>query len=374
MSSVYGRIQVGDVDLTSTKEDAIIVLVDSNFESGVHADAVLRAAGPELKYACAELAECGVGKAQITPGFNLPAKHVIFTQVPAWNDGEHGEGKVLAQCYYSCMTIAVANSCRSVAFPAVSHGAKRFPHKLAIAIAVSEVVSFLEAHPGFHVTFVCSGELHLDLAKSYEEELENQKKARVVIDTVTGDQSTLSVFEELHAMVGDITTLQQDAIVNAANNTLMGGGGVDGAIHRAAGSSLLAECSKLGGCATGCAKLTRGYRLPARFVIHTVGPVWRGGRQEEEEKLRSCYQTSLGLAEENQCKTVAIPAISCGVYGFPFPMAAQIALDTVVKFKLMRGSGIRVTFCCFRRADYAIYEEEIASARARFGALERRTE
>jgi len=131
---------------------------------------------------------------------------------------------------------------------------------------------------------------------------------------------------------GDITKLEVDAIVNAANTTLLGGGGVDGAIHRAAGPELLAECRTLGGCEPGEAKITRGYHLPARFVIHTVGPIWHGGKHEEAETLANCYRNSLRLAVENGIKTIAFPAISCGAYAYPIQEAARIAMNTIDEF------------------------------------------
>ena len=131
---------------------------------------------------------------------------------------------------------------------------------------------------------------------------------------------------------GDITKLEVDAIVNAANTTLLGGGGVDGAIHRAAGPELLAECRTLDGCEPGEAKVSRGYRLQARFVIHTVGPIWRGGEHEEAATLANCYRNSLRLAVENGIKTIAFPAVSCGAYGYPIQAAARIAMDTTREF------------------------------------------
>jgi O-acetyl-ADP-ribose deacetylase (regulator of RNase III) len=143
---------------------------------------------------------------------------------------------------------------------------------------------------------------------------------------------------------GDITKVEVDAIVNAANTTLLGGGGVDGAVHRGAGPELLAECRTLGGCEPGEAKITRGYRLPARFVIHTVGPIWHGGKREEAEILTNCYRNSLRLAAENGIKTIAFPAISCGAYGYPIPEAAQIAVKTTREFLASEDKIDKVVF------------------------------
>jgi O-acetyl-ADP-ribose deacetylase len=153
--------------------------------------------------------------------------------------------------------------------------------------------------------------------------------------------------ERIRVIQGDITRLEVDAIVNAANNKLEGGGGVDGAIHRIAGPELLKECQTLGGCPTGEAKMTKGYRLPARHVIHTVGPVWQDGNHDEAELLAACYKNSLKLAEQNNFSTVSFPAISCGVYGFPIDQAAEIAIRETITFLTQNSTMKRVVFVCF---------------------------
>jgi len=163
--------------------------------------------------------------------------------------------------------------------------------------------------------------------------------------------------DRVEILKADITTLKVDAIVNAANSSLLGGGGVDGAIHRAAGPGLVQECRLLGGCKTGQAKITRGYNLPARHVIHTVGPVWNGGGQGEPELLASCYRSSLSLAAQNNVKTIAFPAISCGIYGYPVEQACEIAMKEIIKFLSNNDSIEKVIFTCFGRDIYQAYVE-----------------
>jgi O-acetyl-ADP-ribose deacetylase len=176
----------------------------------------------------------------------------------------------------------------------------------------------------------------------------------MVIETATPNWK-----QRLEVVQGDITQQVVDAIVNAANESLLGGGGVDGAIHRAAGSQLLEACRKLGGCQTGQAKITPGYKLPARWIIHTVGPVWQGGHYQEEELLAQCYRNSLALAVQNSISTIAFPAISTGVYGFPLDRATQIAVGEVKNFLIQNSSIEQVKFVCFGTTAYQCYLDAV---------------
>ncbi len=168
----------------------------------------------------------------------------------------------------------------------------------------------------------------------------------------------------LRAIQADITTLAVGAIVNAANSSLLGGGGVDGAIHRAAGPELLHECRLLGGCKTGDAKLTHGYRLPAKHIIHTVGPVWRGGTNGEPELLASCYRRSMALAVANELRSIALPSISTGIYGYPIELAAEVAVATVRQSLLEASTVEEVIFCCFSEGDLRVYEQALGERAA----------
>jgi O-acetyl-ADP-ribose deacetylase len=170
----------------------------------------------------------------------------------------------------------------------------------------------------------------------------------------------MAIKDRVSAIQGDITKLDVDAIVNAANTSLLGGGGVDGAIHRAAGPELLAECRMLNGCRTGQAKLTKGYCLPARFVIHAVGPVWNGGGQGEPALLRSCYTNALRIAEENGLRTIAFPAISCGIYRYPLDQAVAIAVDETVRHLRAHAGLQQVTFVGFDETVRAAYMRALA--------------
>lgn len=186
----------------------------------------------------------------------------------------------------------------------------------------------------------------------------------IILKLETSKLKQLSLMKaKIDIIQGDLTTLDVGAIVNAANHSLLGGGGVDGAIHKAAGRELLAECRTLGGCATGEAKITSGYQLPAQFVIHTVGPIWRGGMQGEAELLASCYFSSLKIASDRGLKTIAFPAISCGVYRYPVEEAAKVAIASTLEFLESDNLLEKIIFVCFGDRNYQAYLDAAKTAR-----------
>jgi len=196
-----------------------------------------------------------------------------------------------------------------------------------------------------------------DLPKGvYQHHISGSGYPEVIVEQV----NTVAILNRIEIVQADITKLRVDAIVNAANSSLLGGGGVDGAIHRAAGSNLVHECRLLGGCKTGHAKITRGYKLPAEWIIHTVGPAWRDGLSGEPELLASCYKSSLELAVKRGIKTIAFPAISCGVYGYPVEKASQVAVREIVGFLKSDGKIEKVTFVCFSEEMYQIYVQTLS--------------
>lgn len=219
----------------------------------------------------------------------------------------------------------------------------RYPNPLVGIIGVQEKLNPKVPSRDTPVSFLLNDLIFNDLSGFLEGAFRNP------------DKKLCMPKKELTIAQGDITTLKVDAIVNAANKTLLGGGGVDGAIHRAAGPNLLKECKQLGGCETGEAKITRGYNLPAKWVIHTVGPVWHGGKRGEDELLTRCYRNSLQLAEEHGCKSIAFPSISTGAYRFPLERAARIALAETKSFLESCKTVTEIIHVCFGKQAFEIY-------------------
>lgn len=356
MPSVFDRLRILEIDITKIKCDAIVISTDSTCEGGTLARTTHQAAGPQLKLAAENIDRCRPGEAYIVPGFSLPAKHVIFTVGPTWADGLRGKDDSLAKCYKSSLELAAGANCTTVAVPAISCGANGFPFQRAITIAVRAAASVLSEHPSMEVFFVCFGMLSPNARTWYQLEIEKQRRSR----RLNADDPRRSEYlERMMVRQGNIAKISVDAVVNAANTSLLGGGGVDGAIHRSAGPRLLRECEQLNGCPVGEARITKGYNLPARYVIHTVGPVWKGGNNNEEFLLRNCYMSSLEIARARKCRSVAFPAISCGAYRFPFEKAAGIAIDAVLDFKAEHEDSTEVIFCCFSESDHHIYVSEL---------------
>lgn len=346
----FDRMHFLDQDVTKVVQDAIVIVgVDEQPLTGAHYEAIKSVEGDIFAQNCQEKLKCtSAGEIIIENTAKILAKHVMVMVCPIWNGGGWGEDNYLMKGIAKCLSSADTLECHSIAVSTSSMNDCLYPGSHACRILIRTVAHALVGFRHMSVIFLGSG-----LEHAYCSEMSRQNS----LQSDSNIQRRIIGMEVgLKVVMADITQLGICAIVNAAKNSLLGGGGVDGAIHQAAGPQLLEECRRLGGCSTGRAVVTNGYELPCKFVIHTVGPIWRGGTCNEEGNLASCYMSSLELAVEKGCENVAFPCVSCGVYGFPKELAAQIAVRSVLQFKQFTNCEIGVTFCCFDSFNFGLYE------------------
>lgn len=353
MDTIISRVKFSEDGVTSGEVDAVLVAQKRPFEdASVGFAAAKRAEGKDFQAQCDSLSgTIQTGNAWMTTAHAILADFIVVMNLPLWKGGGWSEDEKLAACLAASFVQVRDNDCKSIGISTSCVEKCAFPNNRDVRVAVGQAIRFLAQFEDMQVTFLGVG------AKSeYKDEVARQLVQR--IDTELLQRLDMGL-GNIEVCLGDITKLENDAIVNAANTALKGGGGVDGAIHRAAGPRLMKECIAIGGCPTGHAVVTRGYRLAAKYVIQTAGPVWSGGYSEESELLGSCYMSSLERAAERGCGSIAFPAISCGIYRFPPERAVKIAVGCVINFLRLTRRELKVTFCCFDRRMFSLYEKEV---------------
>lgn len=368
--SFFQRLILTKEDIESVSASVVLLVLDQASIPSVHISRT-----PEERNLTIELqqalrtTEPGDCRSLCT---RLHSKQIVLAHCPTWKDGYREEDIQLQHCVQRGLSILltrlVENDCHDHnQMISVALYGTGFPLARAVRVVIGELGDFLAGHDDVHTYLLCDGaDGPLNEMEVFREEKARQCKLwQIVTEDALSSSMKLPMTNgtlptwAVKTHLGDITKMQSDIIVNAANATLRGGGGVDGAIHRAAGPGLLRECIQIGGCETGGVVVTAGYNLAAKYVIHAVGPVWRGGNDDEEKMLGGCYMKALEMAMECGGKVIAFPAISCGAYRFPVEKAVEIAVGCVEVFRRITRSTLQVVFVCFEMGMLDLYEEEL---------------
>lgn len=341
------RITAIQGDITRLKVDAIVNAAKQSLLGGGGVDgAIHRGAGPELVEYCRTLGGCETGEAKLTPGFQLPAGHVIHTVGPIWRGGGACEDNLLASCYRECLRLAAAQGLTSVAFPAISTGVFGFPAERAAKIAVQEIWRFLESNALPERVLLVGYDAHA---------------TQILQATIVAQTSpSASLPPRLQLQLGDIVAMEVDAIVNSTDITLLDGGPVHQAVHAAAGPALAKACERFGACQPGEVRLTPGYQLKAPFVIHTVAPTWFDGAQGEPETLGACYTIALALAKERGFRSLAFPSVGSGRQPqIPLEVAAKVAVQSILAHLDAQNLPEKVILVCYDAHAYQAYRNAL---------------